>query len=632
MMKLSNLKKIFMGLVGVAILAACSNDIPADGGDDSSTATLGENFMSVAIELPASGSRATQDGFDDGTTDESKIDNIVFFFFDEAGNRIEMQMEENPKFEDPAKPSLNPNITNYGIIEIRLKSGLKYSKIGVALNSPTANANLLKSQINTISDYLSRTYDYVQAVKSDGSGQLMSNSIYFDMENSTQVPVESKRVDVIPITDENIYSASQRNDIDNLIQRGEKKYVNIFVERALAKVVVEKPKFNMDDYYVADDNNTKIKTITLFDHVNGTSRDIVVRPEIEGMVLNVLAPKTALVKPLNIDEVGYDQNATDYKAFQWNDPANKRSYWASTAFLSEPSMKYLSWNQASERGDSKFTQYIHPNTQDFKPITANEGRSLNTKVMVSATLYEYKDGEKQEKPLDLVMFGADYLLADDFKAHVANLINRDIRNIEWTNALINVENVTLTDDQLTAINSCVNNAYTAENGYKADDFKLDIAEYTPEDEFGIEDWIASVFTKDGVQKPQITGYPEVNGVDELNSYVQKVIDATKQATLDRINTNRIMYWKEGRTYFYTIIRHQGFNGLVGNGTSDFLYGVVRNHVYNITLTGVYGLGTPVINPKKPIHPQHPNDGRPSYIKAKINILPWRIVTNNATIH
>lgn len=631
------LKKYLMGILGVAALAACSSDMPVDNGVESPVIGTGDNFLSVAIEMPvSSGSRAITDSFDDGSEKESEITNIVFFFFDEAGNCIEVQKIDNPDFMKPAVPSQNPNITNYGTVEVRLKAGLKYKKVGVALNSPVQNATALKSQISSISDFLARTYDYVEKVGKDGSGQVMSNSIYYDMEKASENPTVDKKVDVIEITEKNIYTSAQKSNIDKLIENGEKKYVEIFVERVLARIDVTEATFDMSKYYVIKENGVEKKTITVYDHVNGTSEEILVRPVVKGMILNVLTPKTALVKPLQLGEVGYGVGDGLYKDFKWNDPDNKRSYWASTAFVDESDMKYFSWNDAVAQTAKQFSQYVHPNTQDYKPIISNEGSSLNTKIMVVAELHEFdKDTNEEKNAIDLVMFGADYMLSSKFLPYVANLVNRDIRNIDWDTADLKLDDdITLSDDQKKMIKTVVNNSFLNDKGYQAADFKLQIAESTHNNTYGDEDWAANVLFNNDEYIPDLNGeLPDVEGLSSsLAYYIKNVIKDTRDATMTRINSNRIMYWCGGRTYFYTNIRHQGFMGLTGDSDSNFLYGVVRNHIYKVNLQGVYGLGTPVIDPSKPINPDRPNDDRPSYIKAKINILPWRVVTNNATIH
>lgn len=78
-------------------------------------------------------------------------------------------------------------------------------------------------------------------------------------------------------------------------------------------------------------------------------------------------------------------------------------------------------------------------------------------------------------------------------------------------------------------------------------------------------------------------------------------------------------WTEGKTYYYFDIKHLG-----GKNNP----GVVRNHIYNATITSLSGLGTPVYNPDEIIYPEQPDKDKDTYIAAQINILSWRVVSNN----
>lgn len=78
-------------------------------------------------------------------------------------------------------------------------------------------------------------------------------------------------------------------------------------------------------------------------------------------------------------------------------------------------------------------------------------------------------------------------------------------------------------------------------------------------------------------------------------------------------------WKNGATYFYFDIEH------LGNKT-----GVVRNHLYDTSLTKICGLGTPVYNPDEDIIPERPVD-EDTYIAAKVKILSWRLITSKKTL-
>ncbi len=137
-------------------------------------------------------------------------------------------------------------------------------------------------------------------------------------------------------------------------------------------------------------------------------------------------------------------------------------------------------------------------------------------------------------------------------------------------------------------------------------------------------------------------YPDfLEGLDEtLKGKVRGTVNTQIQNTLDEITNRQIQYWKKGMTYFYVPIRHQGFTGLSGEAATDpqgnpvptYLNGVVRNHVYVVKVSQIWGLGTPVINPTDPIDPERPDNAPKSYMTAKINVLKWKVVNNDVVMH
>lgn len=629
--------KLFFGLLCAALaLVGCSSEEFNDGGNhgELSESNFSNNYLNVSIAMPTSnGTRANDEddpNFQIGTENESKVNNIVFFFFDDKDICVDIQKMNNPTFTP--LPSIDPNIENVGTIEVRLRSGLTYSKLAVALNTTAQDVNTLKVDIKNFSDLEARSKNYASFItktgKDKGVGQTMSNSVYFDESNETEQPLANHKVCLAPITDENIYNSEERPYIDDLIAgkipNKKKEYVEIYVERTAARIDVSEATFDMKNYYISTENDgTKRTTITLYDYETSTTKEITVKPVVKGMCLNVLTTSANLLKPINPKEVGYGEGKGSYKKFQWNDPKNKRCYWASTEF-EKANLKYFSWNDATEQGPAAFTQYINPNTQDFEPEASNEKNSANTKIMVVAELYQYEDGKPHEKPLDLVRYGADYMLPSSLLAHTANLVNIAVRTINWEAADLTLNGVALTDAQVKNIKTAVNNAFA--KGLTGASFQLNMRNPNNPDEPGETDWEAAVAKAEGFT------YTIDNIEQNLIAVAKSKVDETIQQTLETINQPMIFYWKDGKTYFYTCIRHQGFYGLTGNGNDDFLYGVVRNHIYDVKLEGIYGLGTPVIDPGKPIDPDRSDSDRPSFIKTKINILKWRIVNNNVTLH
>ncbi|MBE6275384.1 MAG: hypothetical protein E7096_03440 [Bacteroides sp.] len=118
-------------------------------------------------------------------------------------------------------------------------------------------------------------------------------------------------------------------------------------------------------------------------------------------------------------------------------------------------------------------------------------------------------------------------------------------------------------------------------------------------------------------------YVSASSTDPIKDY-QALVTLKDGLTSDDLATLRgivALFWNEGKTYFYTDIAHEGG-----------LYGVVRNHLYNLTLTEVEGLGTPVTDPDNPIDPEKPDPEDESYIAAQIQILKYKVVTQNVTLN
>ncbi|MBP3496755.1 MAG: Mfa1 fimbrilin C-terminal domain-containing protein, partial [Alistipes sp.] len=83
-------------------------------------------------------------------------------------------------------------------------------------------------------------------------------------------------------------------------------------------------------------------------------------------------------------------------------------------------------------------------------------------------------------------------------------------------------------------------------------------------------------------------------------------------------------WKNGQAYYYTDVKHLGSEGTVGE------YGIVRNHSYKVNVSAVKGWGTPVYDPNYSVDPIKPTD-KETYIAAEINVLSWRVVSNDAVL-
>lgn len=101
-------------------------------------------------------------------------------------------------------------------------------------------------------------------------------------------------------------------------------------------------------------------------------------------------------------------------------------------------------------------------------------------------------------------------------------------------------------------------------------------------------------------------------------------EVPKATVLAAIEADKAEVRKDGRAYYYVPIKHLGDNGKLAE------YGIVRNHFYKITLSGIKGFGTPVYDPTKVVVPAVPTY-QDTYLAARVQVLQWRVVNQNASL-
>lgn len=101
-------------------------------------------------------------------------------------------------------------------------------------------------------------------------------------------------------------------------------------------------------------------------------------------------------------------------------------------------------------------------------------------------------------------------------------------------------------------------------------------------------------------------------------------EVNKADVLAAIEADKAEIRRDGRAYYYVPIKHIGGPGELAE------YGIVRNHFYKITLTGITGFGTPVYDPDKVVKPAVPTY-QDTYLAARVQVLQWRVVTQSASL-
>lgn len=110
--------------------------------------------------------------------------------------------------------------------------------------------------------------------------------------------------------------------------------------------------------------------------------------------------------------------------------------------------------------------------------------------------------------------------------------------------------------------------------------------------------------------------------------------AIDEANLSTVNTALALVKAEGfntgLAYFPVIIEH--FGGVTTDSnekTGDGAYGVVRNHIYDLTIQSIKSLGTGIFDEAQPIIPD--GSTKKYYVGAKLNILSWKVVQQNVNL-
>ena len=286
---------------------------------------------------------------------------------------------------------------------------------------------------------------------------------------------------------------------------------------------------------------------------------------LKGWRVTNIATQSRLIKSLG------NTAAANY-SWDWNNPTYYRSYWADDAGSE------LSWawnfNQTNLSFDENNWEYYNENTKN--------AADNNSQLLVAAEFVTFaEDGEVNDPQPIAEWYGVKYEL-EDLKTHVAGTLADKLFTLEDDGNYYSITKDAITFTQV---------AVSEEDRYIS--------------KIGVIDGTYYYKSGDGMKQ-----YGATN-----NTTLASVIDALQPA---KIWGNIVDDEYVGGGYYYVDIEHE---------TTDdaTIYGLVRNHWYLLTLKSLNGLGTPVYDPEKVIITEKP-DTDYSYISAQINVLSWRMVS------
>lgn len=579
-------------VAGLAFVGCSSEEdiAPGNNGELSEPQFLTVNL----VTNPTNGTRATRAGgdqhtgnpsgaiYEEGLEAENKVTKVRFYFFDAGGNAAEvkrngsgwvnyLEWENNvTEEEDNNMPNVEKILTAQLIIETPKEDKLP-DKIVAIINPITVDPNPDRS----LASLIGVTHDAKTATTSGNF--LMSNSTYAK-DNVKQMAVSA--VGKIKKT-----PGEALNDP-----------VDIYVERAVAKVRLNSsltPLSGTDNIFKTSTED-KTQEVTVGD----TKKEIYVK--FIGWNATAVSNKSRLVKEINPK---WSSTLFGAGATPWNWAEYCRCFWAINAesivyeygaFVPNGESGQIEDNkfqaQAKKKFDGTDWVYVNENASPYvSDITTSEGNSASTptKVIISAQLVD-KDGNA----LEFAEYGATRTTIDGLKKIFANSCGL-YKKVEVEGE---TKFVKITPEELTVKTATEVGETSDQNG------------------------------KPDIEKPgRYKSYVQLATDEDSKWYASNTEDAqpltANEANAQLQGLGSAKVWKDGYTYYYFEIRHFGDK-----------IGVVRNHIYDATITKLAGLGTPVYDPDEIIYPEKPEEGEESFIAARINILSWRVVKNDVELN
>lgn len=504
-------RNLFLSLIAVAAICSCNKEMDEPVAD--SEVLSEDTYIKVNIVAANDDTKGTDGGTSAGTAQEHEVKNVMLAFFTSSGDFVEAREYNDFTWENSA--SANVERVSSVVVVLKGKTIVPRQVIAVLNYTPE-----LKAAVEGVATRTAFYQLIADSPISNISGEyfLMSNSVYMD---GASVNYYNQ------IADSHMYTGDT--------PPAGYKPLDIYVERVAAKVNVSGTPTGI------------IQTITLH-----SGNELHYYPTITGVNLTSTANKSFLLKHIH-DYTG--ESGWTWPFDQWNDPINRRSYWANSY---DGSAGYTKVSYAGIGTETEWTRYYNENTN----------HANHSQLLVSASIKQAADAYtvNPSDPVigDLVKFGPTYYTKDDFLTVVAN--------------------------EVAALGVKV-------GGVAFDKSSLVIAPKTG--------FYSSVALATSVA---------------FDDPAMKTTTETKLADYDDI-----LYWKDGKSYFFTHVEHFGPDAGVNT------FGLVRNHLYDITINSIRGLGTPVVSETDPIDPEKPSD-LDYNLAAKINILRWKVVSQSVDLN
>ena len=624
--------------------------------------------------------------FNEGTKDENKVSSIYLIFYDANGDRVsttQVQRDNSKPAESYGNNNNGRSIFN-GIVQIDVKHGsLQPAYVMCFINPITAQNFDINPSFATLKDLQKTTRPRI-IDKNDNFA--MSKSVYYGPDrakegyNSTwdDDPTKYEKIVATPIPEEKTLFKT-RKEAEDAIEDYEKAdnktelhnpVLDIYVERYAVKV-----NFKINEE--AENNNSltigekTLKFIPEYWAVNAYESETYICKSFLDEELN----EDMSYKTMN-DALGAD------KAWYWNNPARHRCYWAQTPAYYAANYPRVADDIIDQRESFAGEGGYALGYYSYNEIVANAEDAAGEWTELSRKARNLQNSKDKTLPIyarENTVAGASLKAANDNplaspKAAIASIalvghyeINGQSTGDRTFYVMGNKTNGYrfFTDDNDEMLTYLVNTTipfYTNKNGTNTFfDYGIENYRFTNEDYkkyFTIEHPNVTVraygISVDEADKALVIDSRFVtiqlndevilgNNAAPIYAYINGNYMEVNEGNIDFINqqmlyaAGTVQQFKDGLAYFTIPIKHLGFyrdgNKNAEKNANDKTFdwsavqsgdfGLVRNHIYTITVDNIEGLGNAIPNPDDPIVP--PTDPEEYFIGARIVVLNWAVV-------
>lgn len=568
--------KLFPFACVALMMTACASDKDEIGGGTKP----GSDPQYLAVNIVNVGATPTTRaaGYENGTTEESTITKVRFYFFNGDGSPyliknpgitgVEGGGEKNWLEASPADDTTSgtPSQTEEKITQtVLVINGIQSAApaaIVAVVNPETVDAATLKNGGTMRLSELRYSAVGSQFYKKDATGVsdfVMSNSVYVN-------------------AGEDVCASLVAGHVTTSAETAKTKPVDLYVERVVAKVTadVDNSAFELGDGTKWETTKYGTKTAV------GKSGDYDVYAVIEGWGLADENSKAEVEKQVDKTWTNGTLGFTP-----WTTADYHRCFWETSVAFDAGAGGNQPVNPTFNQLKAKMQDVLYtlPNTPGSK-VTDLKNNDL-TKFAVAATLL-YKDASGNWHNAEICRYnGVSILGIDNLKKQVALTFSQYYTSTDATTY------TQLSKDDI--------------------DFK--------DPDASTQQYLVTPTLADGAAGTKY--YTKTtSGTTPTFSEVDK------NTVLAAIEADKAEIRKDGRAYYYVPIKHLGSTDTNADAIAE--YGIVRNHFYKITLSGIKGFGTPVYDPSKVVAPAVPTY-QDTYLAARVQVLQWRVVNQNASL-